>query len=225
MAEQKSKEFDVKNFILRVIQYGFGLLVVAFGISVSIKSELGISPVSSFPYVFSLVSGIKFSICSSVFYFCYVGIQWIILGKNFKPVMLFQVIPALAFGFFVEASDWALAWLVVPQLYVVKLVYILIAVVLIAIGVRMYVGAKLVNMPSEGIAMALSQKFGFNFHLGKNIFDISSVTLAAILSWICLGGIFSVGAVGVGTVICALGVGYCIKIINIILAKIKPVKK
>ncbi|MFI3129599.1 MAG: DUF6198 family protein, partial [Bacillota bacterium] len=145
--------------------------------------------------------------------------------KNFKPVMLFQVIPALAFGFFVEASDWALAWLVVPQLYVVKLVYILIAVVLIAIGVRMYVGAKLVNMPSEGIAMALSQKFGFNFHLGKNIFDISSVTLAAILSWICLGGIFSVGAVGVGTVICALGVGYCIKIINIILAKIKPVKK
>lgn len=221
MANQKTGEFDVKNFILRVIQYGFGLLIVAFGISVSIKSELGISPVSSFPYVFSLVSGIKFSICSSVFYFFYVGIQWIILGKNFKPVMLFQVIPALAFGFFVEVSDWALAWLVVPQLYIVKLVYIFIAVILIAIGVRMYVGAKLVNMPSEGIAMALSQKFGFNFHLGKNIFDISSVTLAAILSLVFFGGLFGVRE---GTFICAFGVGYCIKIINIILAKIKPAK-
>ncbi len=212
---------DKKDFIKRVIQYGIGLLIVAFGISVSIKSELGISPVSSFPYVFSLVSGIAFSICSSLFYCCYVGIQWIILRKDFKIVYLFQVIPAIAFGFFVEVSDFLLSWLVVPELYIIKLVYIVIAVILIAIGVRLYVGAKLVNMPSEGIAMALVQKFGIKFSLGKNIFDISSVSLATILSLVCLGGLFGVRE---GTFICAFGVGYTIKIINIILAKIQKPK-
>lgn len=218
MANESKKEFDIKDFAKRVVTYAIGLLVVALGISVSIKSELGISPVSSFPYVISLVSGIRFSICCAIVYFCYVGVQWIILRKDFSLVLLFQVIPALAFSLFVELADLMLFWVVIPELYIIKLVYILIAVVLIAIGVRTYVGARLVNMPSEGIALALSQKFKIKFSLGKNIFDISSVTLATILSLVALGGLFGVRE---GTFICAFGVGYCIKIINIILAKFK----
>lgn len=207
---------DKKDFIKRVIQYGIGLLIVAFGISISIKSALGVSPVSSLPYVFSLMTNIPFSVCSSSFYVAYIGVQWLILRKQFKITLLFQMIPAIAFGFFVDLSDWMLAGVPSPEMYVGKIVYIAISIVLIAIGVRMYFGAKLVNMPSEGIANALIVKFGFPLNRAKLTFDVSSVALALILSFIVFGGMVGVG---VGTILIALGVGNCIKVINMILAK------
>ncbi len=217
MEKAKITKLQVADFAKRVFQYGVGLMIVALGISVSIKSNLGVSPVSSLPFVFSMATKIPFSVCSSAFYVCYIAIQWLILGKLFKPTLLFQMIPALAFGFFVELADICLAWLAPPEIYAVRLCYIVVSALLIAIGVRMYFGARLVNMPSEGIAKALIVRFGFPLHKAKLTFDVSSVSLAFALSIIALGGIFGVRE---GTVLISIGVGYFIKLINIMLEKI-----
>ena len=44
---QKLKE---ENYPVRILVYIFGLFIMTLGISMSVKSDLGVSPVSSIPY-------------------------------------------------------------------------------------------------------------------------------------------------------------------------------
>lgn len=51
MKNQINKEaYEIKNWIILVL----GLIVMAFGVALSIRADLGTSPISSLPYVVSL---------------------------------------------------------------------------------------------------------------------------------------------------------------------------
>lgn len=45
------------NIAVRCIIYFFGLLIMTLGVAVSVKSDLGVSPVSSIPYTMTCVWG------------------------------------------------------------------------------------------------------------------------------------------------------------------------
>ena len=47
------------NIAVRCIIYFFGLLIMTLGVAVSVKSDLGVSPVSSIPYTMTCVWGIE----------------------------------------------------------------------------------------------------------------------------------------------------------------------
>ena len=82
-----------------------------------------------------------------------------------------------------------------------------ISILLVAIGVSLYMGVKLVNMPMEGMTHAISEKIlkKLPFHDVKVIMDCLSVGIGIVLSFVFLEGIRE------GTVICALLVGKIMK--------------
>ena len=71
---------NVKGLLSRILVYVVGLFIMAFGVSLSLKSNLGVSPVNSLPNEISLVFksfGINLSLGNAVIiiFSCYVLVQ------------------------------------------------------------------------------------------------------------------------------------------------------
>lgn len=70
--------------IFRFTMYIMGFVVLALGIISNTKSGLGVTPIISIPYVFSLVFKLNFGNASMVMYVLLAVVEYIVKGKNFK---------------------------------------------------------------------------------------------------------------------------------------------
>ncbi len=92
-----------------------------------------------------------------------------------------------------------------------QLFYIVISMILVALGILLYIQANILSLPGEGVMQAISQKTGIALSTAKIIFDWSVVIIAAVLSLVCLR---TLSGVREGTIIAAFGVGLCLKVLN-----------
>ena len=97
-----NKELGKKNNNLkvRIPMYFVGLFLMTIGIAISVKSNLGVSPVSSIPYTMTCVWGIEMGKATILFHTILVLIQIILLRRNFKPINLLQIAVGVVFGYF-----------------------------------------------------------------------------------------------------------------------------
>ena len=96
--------------------YCLGLWVLAFGIALAVNSNLGVSPVSSLPYVVSLISGVSLGTCTTVIYAGYVLLQMAI-SRKFQPALLLQLVFSTVFGYFVDAAKLLLGDFCLPTYF------------------------------------------------------------------------------------------------------------
>ena len=216
------KETDVQTgtglnpakLVYRCFFYALGLLIMAFGVAISVNSELGVSTVNSLPYVISLIVKVDLGTCVIVVFACYILVQILLLRKRFRPIDLTQIVFSTLFGYFVDMAEWVVGDFALPT-YFGRLVMLAMSIVMIALGVSMYVGTKLVNMPMEGMTSAITQLLpGKQFHQVKIVVDCLVVVVALLLSLLCLHGLYGVRE---GTVLCALLVGPMMKPIQKVL--------
>lgn len=73
-----------RKIIYRILFYVLGLLIMAFGVAISVNSELGESTVNSLPYVISLITGSNLGTCVIIVFGCYIVVQILLLRKQFK---------------------------------------------------------------------------------------------------------------------------------------------
>lgn len=235
----------VLKFCLKLLVYLIGFAIIAIGINISKLSGLGISPVSSIPGVLSkAIPQASLGSMVIVVYCVLVLAQLIVLRKKFRPVNILGVPVAIIFGLMVDFVGIAeftptlaginiginakfkglLMFLPKPDIYPIKLLYLLASIVIIGIGVYIYLKPKLVPMPAEGLAGAISQVSGKAFGNCKTIVDVSMIAVATILQIILLGGFASFGANAVvreGTILSAICVGQVVKFLNKIFSKKK----
>ncbi len=192
-----------RRFLYRILLYALGLLFLAFSVAFAINSDLGISPVNSFPYVISLASGAKLGTCVICVFACYILLQFALLGRRFRWYQIFQLAFSTLFGYFADFAKWVLGDFRLPT-YAGQLGMLVISIALISIGISLYVDTKLIPMPSEGLTLAFSDFFHIKFHNMKIIQDCVTVALAVLLSFLFL---HKLAGVREGTVISALLVG------------------
>ena len=97
-----------------------------------------------------------------------------------------------------------LAFLPLPETYIMRMVYLLVNIPFVGLGVMLYLCPSLIPTPGEGVALAISNKTNLPISTCKTIFDCSVVTIAVILSLVYFKGLVGVRE---GTVICALLTG------------------
>ena len=182
--------------------YTLGLLILAFGIALAVNCELGVSPVSSLPYVVSLIFNVSLGTCTTIVYATYVLLQMVLLRK-FQPALLLQLVFSTIFGWFVDGAKYVLGDFCLPT-YFGQLAMLAASIVLIGFSLVLYIDVKLAPMPAEGLVGCLADKLGRPFSQMKTAFDCTSVLLAAVLSLIFLGGLVGIRE---GTVLTALLVG------------------
>lgn len=201
--------FDYVRLLKRVFVYALGLFFLAMGVAFSINSRLGVSPVNSLPYIISLVSGIELGTVVMIVFSVFLFLQIVILRKEFKIINLTQLLFSILFGYFVDFAKILLGNFSLPS-YAGQLVMLAVSILFVAIGVVLYVNAQLVNMPMEGLTMAVRDRFLVNktFADAKVIMDSTVVALGMILSLLFLGNVTGIRE---GTILCALLVGKLMK--------------
>ena len=186
----------------RLAIYCLGLLILAFGIALAVNSNLGVSPVSSLPYVVSQIAGISLGTCTILVYIGYILLQMVI-SRKFQPALLLQLVFSTVFGWFVDGAKYVLGDFCLPG-YFGQLLMLAASILLIGFSLVLYIDVQLAPMPAEGLVGCLSEKLGKPFSSMKTLVDCSSVLLGAVLSLVFLGRLTGIRE---GTVLTALLVG------------------
>lgn len=209
------KNMNVKKFCYRVLFYVLGLFVMAFGVTFAANSNLGMSPVNSIPALLSAITNLEMGTAVIIIFALFIVAQILILRREFRWINLTQLIFSTIFGFFVDFTDMIVNGFCLPTIFG-RVVMMLISLVLIAIGVSAYVATNLINMPMEGMTLAITQKAkGKTFRQVKIVVDTATVLIALVLSLIFMAAIqsklgiegYPTSLVFIGTIVSAVGVG------------------
>lgn len=179
------------------------LLIMAFGVALSARSELGTSPISSLPYVLSLGLPLPIGQFTILQHIGFILIQILLLRKNFQPIQLLQLAAVICFGAFTDGAMYLLRWFQ-PSFYWQQWAGVLVGCVLVGIGVSFEIRASLITLAGDGLVKVISQVFYIDFGKTKICFDCVLVALAIICSLLLF---HTMRGVGEGTVAAAVLVG------------------
>jgi len=191
------------RFFRRLLLYLLGNFVLAFGVAVAVKSDLGITPVNSIAYAASRIFSVDHGLMTAMVYCGYVLIQLAILRKEFHLTGFLQIGVAMLFGLFVSLCNRILSF-PAPEAYWIRILLMIASVIIIALGILLYLRANLLPQPAEGLMLAIQKKTRWKLHNIKIIFDFTVVAIAAALSLITVQRIIGIRE---GTLIAMLGVG------------------
>ena len=201
----------VNNLVRRYLMLLFGLFIMSIGVAFSIKAGLGTSPVSSVPYVLSLIlQPMTVGETTIVVNCLLVLLQVLLLRRQFQLVQLIQVPVAIAFGYLTDFAVWLLGALE-PATYWQQWLFCIVGILLVGIGVSFEVTADVVTMAGEGVALALCKVFGLKFAAAKVGGDCSLVIIALVLSF---GFLHTLAGVREGTIAAAIFVGMTARQVN-----------
>jgi uncharacterized membrane protein YczE len=200
-----------KELIKRYILFTVGLFIMAMGISLMVKAQLGTSPISSMPYVISLkFTSISLGVFTIIWNMILIVSQIFILGKKFQTFQLLQIPLSFIFGSFVDFTRYMLNGISVHS-YISCILLLFLGCFILALGVSFTVLADVIMNSGEAFVQAISIKTGKDFSSIKVGFDISLVILSIILSLVFFHKIVGVRE---GTIIAAIISGFIIKFYN-----------
>lgn len=201
----------MNNLKVRIPMYFIGLFIMTIGIALSVKSNMGVSPVSSIPYTMTCVWGIEMGKATIIFHCILVLLQIFILRKHFRKINLLQIAVGIVFGYFTTFCNYLASFLPSTDNLVIRVGMVLISTVFVAIGIFFYLPANVMPLAGEGVMQAVSTVTGIEFSKVKISFDCTMVIVSTI---VCLTCIHSLGSVGAGTIIAAFLVGIVLGFIN-----------
>lgn len=215
-----------------LVRYGIstlGLLVVALGVGLSIKSNLGIAPLSCIPTVLSLrFTHISVGTFTWMFNLLFIVLQACILRKDFRWEHMLQVLPIFIFGYMVDGAIWLFDALQSPATnYVAQILLCLGAVVLTAVGIRLEVVGQGWILPADNTLYIITIRTHARFSVVKILMDVSLVVITVLLALWFFGLLTGNGQTMVvreGTLIQALLTGACMHLTDPLLNRwLEPV--
>ena len=210
------------------LRYGIstlGLILVALGVGISIKSNLGIAPPSCPPTILNLrFTAISVGSFTWMMHLLFILIQWIILGKRFKLKYLMQIPAAFVFGYMCDGAIWLFDSIQAPATnYAVQILLSLAAVVVTALGIKLEVLGRSWILAGDMTTAILADEVKKPFGTVKVIFDVALVAITALLAWIFFGLLTGNGSTVVireGTLILAILTGLCMRVTDPLLDKL-----
>lgn len=196
----------------RFIVYAIGMLVLALGLTLNTKADLGVSPIISVPYSISQITGYNFGDLTFVVYALFVVVQIVIhlnLKKN-KKIMsdLLQLPLSLIFTRLLNIFS---TYIPTSQNLGIRFIVLAFAIICTGVGAAMSLSMQLVPNPGDGIVQALAERFNKSVGLTKNLFDCFNLCITLCISIFIAHQIVGVG---IGTVIAVIGVGRVIALFH-----------
>lgn len=196
------KTINPAKLAARLGIYLLGLLILAFGIALAVNSDLGVSPISSLPFVISQITHVSLGTCTTLIYILYILLQMIV-SRKFRPALLLQLVFSTIFGYFLDGAKFLLGDFCLPT-YFGQLAMLAASIVMIGFSLVLYIDVELAPMPAEGLVGCISANNGRPFSQMKTAVDCTSVVIGTVLSFVFLGRLTGIRE---GTVLTALLVG------------------
>ena len=199
-----------KSILKRSIILCIALGIMALGVALSIKADLGTSPISSVPYVVSLMSEMSVGTATVLINAILLVGEILIMRRQFQPIQLLQLVVVAIFGWLIDLFLWGLDGLTYAA-YGQQWMICIAGIIILGIGVSLEVTANLIPLPGEGLILSICTVLPIKFGNMKVITDISLVVAAVLLSFAFLSGLYGVRE---GTIAAAVCVGLVAKTVS-----------
>ena len=104
------------RLFVRISAYVIGLLIMTLGVAISVKSNLGVSPVSSIPYTMTCVIGLEMGKATILFHGILVLFQILLLRRAFQAKNLLQIFAGILFGYFTTFCNSLMVFFLTRQI-------------------------------------------------------------------------------------------------------------
>ena len=190
-----------EHFLRRVLQYAAGLVVMAMGVVLMKRVDLGISPITAVPAAISAIT--PFTLGNmTIFLHAVCVIGQIIVVKRVTLKSLLTMLVGVPFGYIIDGL--MLLFDPGPMGWVLRIVLLIIGLALSGLGVLLVVGSDLMLPAPDELSHTISQVYKKKLSNVKIISDAIYVAIAVAVDLIFSRRVFTVG---VGTVLSVLLVG------------------
>ncbi|MGL5694529.1 MAG: YczE/YyaS/YitT family protein [Peptostreptococcaceae bacterium] len=187
----------LKSVLFKFIKMIIGFILCAIGIVMTINANLGLSPWDVLHEGIYIMTGItmgKASIAVGIL----VVLANIILGENvgwatiINMVLVGILMDVLMLNNLIPIADS----------FMMGLIMMILGMFILGIGCVLYLSTGFGSGPRDGMMVAIQKKTGKSLSLIRNTMEVLALIVGYLLG----------GTVGIGTVISAFGLGYCIQI-------------
>jgi uncharacterized membrane protein YczE/cytidylate kinase len=204
-----------KELLRRYITFIIALFIIAFGTSMSIRANLGSSPISCPPYVLSLVPGNtwtmgEYVICMHIFF---IISQILLLRRNYQIIQLLQIAVSFLFGFYTDITMWMTGLFMFDNSitgYLMRCIQLCVGGGLLAYGIALEVKCDVLMLAGEGFPLAIAKVAHADFGKVKMFSDTGLVIVGTIFCFIFIGG-WHWDIIGVGTLFSMFYVGFMVR--------------
>lgn len=195
------------EIIRRYALFLISVMINSLGIAIITTALLGTSPISSLPYVLSLITPATIGQWTIYSNLAFILMEMTMMKraeiKEKRYELLAQVPITLFFGVFIDIFMSMFTWIDTSH-YAVQLLTLLIGCFVLGSGISLEVKANVAMVVGEYFVSVISRFCGKQFAFVKVCFDCTLVAISCVLSVASLG---SLEGVREGTVIAALAVG------------------
>lgn len=187
----------MKQFSLRLLRLIFGIFLYAFGIVVTLNANIGYAPWDVLHVGFANTVGISIGTASILAGFLTIIVA-VLLGEKLG---LGTIINMIFIGLFIDLIR-ATGIIPVVSNLAVGIVMLILGLFIIAVATYFYVGSGFGAGPRDSLMVAVTRKTKLPVGVCRGTIEV----LAVFIGW-RLGGM-----AGIGTVISALAIGFCVQL-------------
>lgn len=188
----------MKKYLL----FCLGIILVAMGIALNIKSTLGSSPIDTLVFNLASVSHMDSSL-SMIIVNCAMILLYFILSPNRK--VIFLIIAALLLSLFLHIFQ-SYVFLFTTNNIIYQILIFILAINLISLGVALEIKSNVSTTALEGIILFINNKLPrISFGLIRTIVELIIIIVSATISLIFN---HNFGEVGIATMIMLLTCGF-----------------
>lgn len=200
----------------RILTYLLGILSVSLGIVLCKKCGLGVSPISSIPFVLTDITSLTFGNLTTLFHFLNTAVQMLLMRRLLDPKLWLQIPLAFVFGGLIDwlnslilIDDTILAW---------QLLSLALSIFFTALGMVMMIDMNLIQNPPDGTVKQLSILWNKSLGTVKIIYDVTCVLISVLLGLLFL---HQPRGFGIATIVSAVFVGKTIGWIRLALRAVR----
>ncbi|WP_421383798.1 YczE/YyaS/YitT family protein [Bacillus salacetis] len=182
----------------RIVFFIAGLLLLTLGVALIIKAGLGASSWDALAVGESTTFGITVGTCVFINGIILIFINAFLLRKRpevFAALSIFIIGLMIDFWLLIGLKNYA------PATLGVQSATLAVGILALGIGIAVYLQAKFPSSPMDTIMVAISERFGLSLRSSRLISEGLALALAVAFR----------GAVGVGTIIVTLSLGFIVQ--------------
>lgn len=202
-----------RTVIYRGLIYIIGMLLLALGITLNTRTDLGVSPLISVAFCVSKLTNVNIGNMTFLWYIVFVAVEIAchIRMKRYKSIIIdiLQIPLSIVFTRFMN-----LFTTLIPDMtgnIVGRLAALAVAIVLTGMGIVLTLNVRLIPNPGDGIVQALADLFHAKISTVKNALDVICAVVTIVLGFVFAGEIIGIG---IGTVLAVVFVGRVVAVGN-----------
>jgi len=159
-------------------------MISAFGISLTIKANIGVSSFSAMNMALSSVASIKIGTITTFINVAFLLFYMYLTKFELKQKYVIQTISILMFGAFINFFTYVVLNDMSVSGYGYRLMLVALGTIIGGIAVGMIVNYDTITFPLEGVCVLIAQRTKYTFTLLRYAVDVFSVIISLSLSFI-----------------------------------------